>query len=103
MVGRRHARPKMARAWLRAAPAAPKKRAFDPTRRPAFTPLSSDWAADKEREQTNGSHPHARHSGNHVHGRLVVLLENRRGFWETPVSYTRTAQTEVIPENEWPY
>lgn len=24
-------------------------------------------------------------------------------FWETPVTYTRTAQTEVIPENELPY
>jgi hypothetical protein len=23
-------------------------------------------------------------------------------FWETPVMYTRTAQTELIPENEWP-
>jgi hypothetical protein len=24
-------------------------------------------------------------------------------FWETPVTYTRTAQTEVIPDNEEPY
>jgi hypothetical protein len=30
----------------------------------------------------------------------LLYAEFAEEFWETPVTYTRTAQTEVIPDNE---